>query len=71
MRAVQPVGRAGLKEAVVDGELHADSLEADKMHVDLASADLTAARHGHAGASEAANERPSTEMLARIFDTSS
>ena len=57
VRAVQPVGRAGLKEAVVDGELHADGLEADKMHVDLASADLTAARHGHAGASEAANER--------------
>ena len=57
VRAVQPVGRAGLKEAVVDGELHADGLEAHQVHVDLASADLTAARHGHAGASEAANER--------------
>ncbi len=57
VRAGQAVRRGGLQEAVVHHELHAQGLQPHEVHVDLAGADLAAARHGDARLAEPPDER--------------
>ena len=47
------VGRRGVDVAMCDLEVDAQGLEAEDVQVDLAGADVAAARHGHHGAAEA------------------
>ena len=55
--AVQAVGRVGVQVPMVHGELHAQGLKAHQVHIDLASADLAAAGHGHARLAETRHQR--------------
>ena len=48
-RARDSVRRGGVDVAVVNLEVHAQGLEPQYVHVDLARADVAAARHGHHG----------------------
>ena len=56
--ARQPMRRSGVDVAVVEVEIDAEGLQAQDVHVDLARADVAAARHGHSGLSEAPQQRP-------------
>ncbi len=55
--ADKAVGRIGVDVAVVGIELHPKRLETEDMHVDLARAEVAAARHGDLGATAAAQQR--------------
>ena len=54
--AVQTLGSTGVDVAVGGVELNAQSLETQDMHIDLASTQVAAARHGNFGAMEAAQQ---------------
>ncbi len=57
MGAVQSIGRGGMQHPVIHVEVHAQSLQAHQVHVDLAGADLTAAGHGHPRLAESPDKR--------------
>ena len=54
---MKAVGRFGVKRAVLGFEGDTKGLKAGKVHVDLAGADLAAARHSHDCAAETTDKR--------------
>ena len=55
--SVDAVGRGGVDVAVIDLELNTQGLQAEDVHVDLAGADVAAARHGNDGLAEPRKKR--------------
>ena len=56
--ADEPLRRRGADVAVFDVKAHAEGLEAEDVHVNLAFADVAAAGHGDDGFAKASDEGP-------------
>ena len=67
----RPFLRLGDHIAALDGDLGAELLHGQEMHVDGPRADGAAAGQRHLGLAAAASSGPSTQKLARILETSS